>query len=316
MASALWAVTGCTQSIAHRANSLASQVESADPTPIEATSLLGKGLTAPELEPATRQERLAQLDEAQQLYDRDPHDEMAIIWLGRRLAYLGRYRQAIDVFSNGLAIHPQSYRLRRHRGHRYITVREFDHAIVDLRQAADLVLGVADEVEPDGQPNRLNVPTSTSHTNIFYHLGLAHYLKGEFEAAERAYRRCLEFANHDDMKVATSYWLYLTLRRLGKDDQAAEVLDGIRSDMNVIENASYHRLLLMFKREMTAEELVPVDAAAESIDIATIGYGLGMRDLFNNEIENAQGRFETVIAESNWAAFGHIAAEAELARKY
>ena len=39
------------------------------------------------------------------------------------------------------------------------------------------------KIEPDGQPNARNIPTSTLNSNIYYHLGLAQYLKGEFEAA-------------------------------------------------------------------------------------------------------------------------------------
>jgi hypothetical protein len=49
--------------------------------------------------------------------------EENFIWLGRRYAYLGDYTTAISTFSRGLAKYPQSYKLLRHRGHRYITTR-------------------------------------------------------------------------------------------------------------------------------------------------------------------------------------------------
>ena len=48
-----------------------------------------------------------------------------------------------------------------------------------------------------------------------------------------------------DLLVATSHWLYMTLRRLGRDDEARQVLKPIHADMYIIENHSYHRLLLM-----------------------------------------------------------------------
>src|ERR1700741_5254182 len=88
----------------------------------QAWSLLGEPLFAPDLPADVRARREQQLYEAQIVYDRDPHDEDAIIWLGRRQAYLGDYRAAIDTFSNGLAIMPASVLLLRHRGHRYITL--------------------------------------------------------------------------------------------------------------------------------------------------------------------------------------------------
>lgn len=45
------------------------------------------------------------------------------VWYGRRLGYLSRFRQAIDVFTEGIEKYPQSAKLYRHRGHRYISLR-------------------------------------------------------------------------------------------------------------------------------------------------------------------------------------------------
>ena len=61
----------------------------------------------------------------------------------------------------------------RHRGHRYVSIREFDRAIADLEYAATLIEGTEDEIEPDGMPNAMNIPVSSLHSNIWYHLGLA-----------------------------------------------------------------------------------------------------------------------------------------------
>src|SRR4029078_11810488 len=97
----------------------------------------------------------------------------------RGIAYLARSRDAIETFSEGIEKHPDDARLYRHRGHRYITVREFPKAIEDLTKAAQLRSGKPVQVEPDGQPNARNIPTSTLQSNIYYHLGLAHYLSGD-----------------------------------------------------------------------------------------------------------------------------------------
>ena len=112
-------------------------------------------------------------------------------------------------------VHPDEPRLYRHRGHRYITIRKPDLAIKDLQKAADLVEGTPDQVEPDGQPNDRNVPTSTLQTNIYYHLGLAHYLKAEFPLARDAYRKCLGSRRIPTCWSRPSAWLYMTLRRDG-----------------------------------------------------------------------------------------------------
>jgi tetratricopeptide (TPR) repeat protein len=199
-------------------------------------SLLGQPLSRPTLPEDTRRRYEEALAEARQRSYADPGDADASIWLGRRTAYLGRFRDAIELYTRGMQRHPRDPRFYRHRGHRYITIRDFDRAIADLDRAASLVGGREDEIEPDGIPNARNIPTSTLQSNIWYHLGLAHYLEGDFERALRAYRSCLDVSKNPDMLVATSHWLYMTLRRLGRDAEAARVLEPIRPDLDVIEN--------------------------------------------------------------------------------
>jgi predicted Zn-dependent protease len=282
---------------------------------VEATSLLGKPLRRPDIPPDRRTRLEKDLANAKAAYDNDPTDVSAAIWYGRRLAYLGRYRDAIDVFSEAIGEHPGSYKLLRHRGHRLITVRKLDDAIADLQDAAGFAQDVGDAPEPDGAPNSKNIPRSTNQSNIWYHLALAHYLKGDFDAALPAWERCMTFSRvNDDMLVATSYWLYLTLRRTGDAPGAAKVLEPIRPKMDVIENHAYHRLLLMFKGKISEAEVLD-DIADDAIADATIGYGIGAWKLINGDTAGAHERFEKVLADPNWAAFGYIAAEAEMARQ-
>jgi hypothetical protein len=287
------------------------------PTP-EAISLLGRSLYPAPMDRDTLIRRGRELAEAHGAFRENPLDEMNIIWLGRRLAYLGRYRQAISVYSDGIVLYPESYRLLRHRGHRYITTRRFDEAIADLARAATLIEGVPDEAEADGLPNDRNIPTSTSHTNIYYHLGLAQYLKGEFEPALVAYRRCLAFSANDDMRCASIYWLYLTLCRLGRVDEAAQVLVPVTADMDIIENHTYHRLLLLFKGELTLGQVIQSDddpsPVGAAVDDATLAYGIGVWHLVNGDLVEAYTTFNAIVDGAAWPAFGHIAAEAELAR--
>ena len=147
----------------------------------EAISLFGKPLVSAPPTGETKARLEADLAKAQAEYDRDPSSADAAIWLGRRLAYLGRFRDAIDAYAKGIARHSDEPRLYRHRGHRYITIRRFDRAIADLSKAAQLVANTPDEIEPDGAPNAKGIPRSTLQSNIWYHLGLAYYLKGDFD---------------------------------------------------------------------------------------------------------------------------------------
>jgi dipeptidyl aminopeptidase/acylaminoacyl peptidase len=277
----------------------------------EATSLLGVPLFAPELRPGVRQALDADLARATAEFVKSPDSADAAVWLGRRYGYLGRYREAIEAFTRGLAKHPNDARLLRHRGHRYISVRELDKAVSDLSRAAELVKGRKDEPEPGSDPTR---PTTTTLAfSVFYHLGLAHYLKGDFASAEEAYRRCLELARgSDDRVVAVSDWLYMTLRRLGKDAEAARVLVPIDAGMNVTEDRAYLQRLLMYKGVHAPDDLLR--AGGDGVTRATYGYAVGNFHLVNGRPAEARAVFRQVTAGEQWAAFGHIAAEAELAR--
>lgn len=244
-------------------------------------------------------------------YDRDPNNADNIVWLGRRLAYLWRYKDAREVFSKGIAKFPNDARFYRHRGHRYISIREFDKAIEDLKKAAELVRGKPDEIEPDGQPNKFNIPTSTLQSNTWYHLGLAYYLKGDFRNALEAYLECMKVSTNPDMLCATSDWLYMTYHRLGREEEAKKVLSPITRDMKILENTAYHKRLLMYKGELPVDSLLNTNDASD-LDIATQGYGVGNWYFYNGQKKKAKEIFKKVVDGTYWAAFGYIAAEVDL----
>lgn len=278
--------------------------------PPEATSLFGEPLYPTPASPEPQAADEAKLAEARATYEAAPNDADAIIWLGRRLGYLNRFRDAIDTFSLGVAKHPDDPRMYRHRGHRYITTRRFDLAIQDFEKAASLIAGKPDEVEPDGRPNARNIPTSTLQTNIWYHLGLAYYLTGNLDKARDAYESCMTVSKNNDMRVATSHWLYMTLRRLDRQDEAAKLLEPITADMDIIENASYHKLLLMYKGVETPDALL--QQAESGLDRATIGYGVGNWHFYNNRRDQAVEIYRSILAANQWTSFAAIAAEADL----
>ena len=86
----------------------------------EAASLLGRPLARPPLT-ADRQATLeANLATATAAFVKAPDDADAILWLGRRTAYLGRFREAVEIYTRGIARHPRDARFYRHRGHRYL----------------------------------------------------------------------------------------------------------------------------------------------------------------------------------------------------
>ena len=282
-------------------------------TPEEATSLLGAPLLRPVLPDDVYADRYAKWRDAWLAHDATPDDLDALVWLGRRTAYLGKYREAFEIYDRGLLEHPDEPHLLRHRGHRHITTRDFEAAVRDLTTAAKLADAMPSEVEEDGLPNPAGIPTGTLQTNVHYHLGLAHFLLGDFDAAREAYVACEKAATTDDMRVAVTHWRYMTERRLGNHDAAKALLEPFRADMKIHENFAYLRLLMLYKGE-----LAPGDVLGEEpsdLDRATMGFGLGNWSAAEGDDEAAIREWKAVIATEHWAAFGYIAAEAELARR-
>lgn len=238
--------------------------------PVEATSFLGTPLVRPRLEPDARAAQTAILREARAARDDDPDSIDAWIWVGRRTAYLGRYREAIRVYTEALERFPGEPRLLRHRGHRFITLRDLDRAIADLDDARRVTRGTPDRTEPDGLPNELGIPLSTLHTNIHYHLGLARYLGGDFAGSRSAYLEGLEASTNPDMASAMTYWLVLGAWRTGADPR--ELLGSIDRDATIIENDDYHAMLLAFAGEGDLDALLADARAAGGTRFATVGY--------------------------------------------
>ncbi|QQS45427.1 MAG: tetratricopeptide repeat protein [Acidobacteriota bacterium] len=242
---------------------------------------------------------------ARQKLEADPRNIDLVIALGRTQATTWHYNDAIETYTRGIKIAPNDARLYRHRGHRYISIRQFAKAVRDLEKAAKL----------DGQD-----------FDIWYHLGLAHYLRGDFPKAVEAYKRCYAVAEaarekspadaegRDDSLIAISDWLYMTYRRMKDEAGAAKVLERITPGMKVKENTSYYDRLLMYKGLKSEADLVNVEKATD-LEIATLGYGVGNWHLYNGDREKAETIFRKIVSGKYWPAFGFIAAEAELSRK-
>jgi tetratricopeptide (TPR) repeat protein len=229
--------------------------------------------------------------EAQKKLAADPQNIDLLIELGRAQASVWRYQDAIATYTRGIAIAPKNAMLYRHRGHRYITLRMFEKAVKDLELAAKL---------------------NDRDYDIWYHLGLAHYLTGDFKKAAKAYEKCRAVAAKDDSLIAVSDWLYMTYRRQEKEYEAAQVLERITLHMKVEENKSYYDRLLMYKGIKKESEIV--NDKLTDLEIATVTYGVGNWHLCNGDKAKARAMFQKITDGKYWPAFGFIAAETELKR--
>jgi len=278
-------------------------------------------IIAPVISGNARKTYETKLAEARKDYETSPTADN-LIWLGRRTAYLGNYTEAIKIFTTGIGKFPKDARFYRHRGHRFITIRCFDDAIKDFSLAWDLIKRNAtrDEIEPDGLPNERNIPTSTLWTNIYYHQGLAYYLKGDFNRAAAGFMGAFNNSKTDDMRVAAAHWVYMSAHRFVSNEGKKELENSakqfikteIKDNLDIIENHDYYKLIKLYQGKLKAEDLMTNDA--NSLSNASLGYGVGNWFLYNGEKEKAMKIFRQITNGNQWASFGYIAAEIELKR--
>lgn len=277
----------------------------------EAISLLGVPLFPLQFPPPVRGRLEADLRQAREAWERSPDDPEALLWLGRRTAFLGKYGEAVEIFSRGTARWPDDPRFLRHRGHRLINLRRLDDAIADLRRAAQLMKKWPEESEPDGRPNPTGPPTLTLHTAVWLHLGVAHFAKGDFEQARQAFVAYMAAARNDDAIVMGTDWLYMSLRRLGQEAEAAKVLAQVRTDVALTDGADALDRLLLYRGERTPRRLLETENPAQKM---ANGFGVGHWYLLAGRTAEAEAAFRSVLASGFWGPLANVAAEAELAR--
>lgn len=265
--------------------------------------------TAPAKDP-----KLIALEEAQAALAKDPGNEECIIWVGRRLAYLGRFQEAQAQYTQGLGLYPKSYKLMRHRGHRWITLRRFDIAVADLTRAEELMQSQPDEVEPDGMPNPAGIPIGTYRSNITYHLALAHFLRGEYAQACAAWERGggTNAANPDRL-VSSTYWHALALFRLNRDSEALALLGKVQPDLKLLENESYLELCLLFAGKRKPQAVLEGIAPGTS-EHATRGFGLSAWYRLYDKSAEADALVREIVERDPENSFGRIAAEVDQKR--
>ncbi len=260
--------------------------------------------------PAPSEAALANYTKAKKEYEANPKDVEALIWYGRRTAYLGQYKQAIAIYTEGITNSPQDARLYRHRGHRYISIREYDKAIADLEKAASLIQGTADQIEPDGLPNAQNIPLSSLHSNVWYHLGLAYYLTHQYEKAYQAYLKCRDSGSNYDNIVSSTHWLFMIQQRLGNPKKADSLLAPIQREGIVIENQAYADLCGLYKGWISADSLAAKGVGSPSQD--AMRYGLANWHLYHGDTAQARQLMEGLMEEKAFTSFGYLAAESDL----
>lgn len=231
----------------------------------------------------------------------NPENVLLMLQLSKAQASRRQYREAVATSTKGLAMAPNNGELYLERGHRELGLREFHEALSDLQRATELVPQLLD---------------------AHYHLGLAHYFLGDFDAAAASFDKARALAKNNDNLIDCSNWLYVSLRRAGKEQEAAQVLARITPEVKNAEPhvAFYLRLLHFYQGQVKQDEVLPPAPAVPDdlegeLAFDTVSYGVGNWLVYHDRRSEADPLFKNVVKGEAWNAWGFIGSELELVRE-
>jgi tetratricopeptide (TPR) repeat protein len=229
---------------------------------------------------------------AQEALAADPRNVDKIIALGIAQSGVRQFREAIRTFSRGIWVAPGNAILYRWRGHRYLSVREFDRALRDLNKGAGL--------------------DSTVY-GIWYHLGVVRFLRGEFALAASAFARARPLAPNAGELAGSFDWGWMSLQRAGRDGDAAALLAAMPDSVPRAAANAYAQRLRLYRGQIRPEEVFTAGDTGD-VQVATLAFGLGNWYLIRGDTARAREWFQRSVQSGGWPAFGFMASEAELRR--
>lgn len=231
----------------------------------------------------------------------DPKSPQLLLKLAQAQITVWQDREAVVTLTRALEVSPGDAALYTERGHRYLPLREFDKALADLTRALEL---------------------DSKRMDAYYHLGLAHYFRGEFTQAAEAFRGAVQYAPNGDEKINSTNWLYASLRRAGKPEEAAKAAAAIPPEMkNEADHTLFYlNLVRFFQGALPEAKALPPEPPPGNTDTEaelrfdTVAYGIGNWHLYNHEPAKAQDYFRRVAKGNVWVTWGFIGSELEVAR--
>ena len=230
---------------------------------------------------------------AQQALAANPKDLNLIVALGTAQAGVRDMRGAVVTFTKGLEAHPNNALLYRWRGHRHLSLREFDAALADFASG---------------------LKTDSTVYSIWFHLGIVKFVRGDFNGAADAFTRAQPRAPDAGELAGSTDWLWMSLSRAGKHAEAQAMLDRKPDSLKVADpEYAYVKRLRMYRGQVKPEALITTTDTAD-VQQATLNFGLGNYYMVKGDTAHAKQAFERAVRSGGWPGFGFIVSEAELKR--
>jgi tetratricopeptide (TPR) repeat protein len=273
----------------------------------------------------------ARIRRADEALSEQPENPDRIVEAALAREELWRYEEAIALYRRGRTVAPDDYRMYLGAAHRLIRLRRFEEALADLNRSFEL--------DPQG-------------FNTGYLRALTWYLRGDFESSAAEYARLMALASDENARaegatgkdrgdprtamaiasdlptrIAVTSWRYRALRRAGRHDEAARLLETVEDGLvlsppaddvypgTIIRpdsNEPYYRLLLFYRGFREEDEVL--DRGKLGGQWTTVAYGVAVFHLVEGRAFRALALLDEIAAEPHWARLGHVAAEVDRER--
>jgi tetratricopeptide (TPR) repeat protein len=245
-------------------------------------------------------------------YEADPVSLELGTTVGRRLVDMGQYRDALNWYTREIEKNPKYLPNYRHRGELYYHLQKIDSARIDLEKAKNMSLNEPNMIEYGIDATRDHTPVYNSHFNVFYYLGLLHYLEGDYEVASRTFGYAMNYSENPDLKSIATFWLAMTFKKLGKEGQTSRVIENVDPEEKIVENKAYHDLVTMLQGYKSMKDVLDAYSSAKPDQSATANFGVAMWLMFDGQEKEAKKLFDKVVNQQYWMSDVYPIAQKEL----
>jgi len=191
--------------------------------------------------------------------------------------------ESIEAYDRAFELDKNNATLHQQRGHRYLSIRQFDKARLDLEKAVAMDAKLA---------------------GAWYYLGVLDYVAGRFSKAAADFEKNLALQGDDIAKgIGTVDWLYMSYRRATQDEKAKQLLARVTPDLKIEGNPRlYFNRTLFYKGLKKEAELLA--GTPSDIELTTLCYGIGNFHLVNGDKQKAREYMEKAVGTTAWVGLG------------
>jgi tetratricopeptide (TPR) repeat protein len=258
----------------------------------------------------------ADLDAARIYYLGHLNEARGYLMYGAECIKSGLVENAIQVLSKGIDQFPDVADLFLYRGIAKVTGRQFSDAINDFWKAGKAVEGkknVKGLLDKTEEQKKID---ASLHYEIYMWMGLAFQGQSDFSNAEKMYEVCGDFSTNSDLYCMAYYWQYQAYKRVGKEEDAARILQTVEPGMFITPvTKPYLDALLYYKGSLKENELVDLNStpqsSVEARDWTIKAYAIAVKSYLEKKNDKYLQTLDKIIAIPFWNQMAFIAAEAD-----